>query len=319
MSEFQSWYYRQPPALRALLTINVAVYLLASISLLAGVFGFWRYYVALNTDSWAFLYRPWQFVTYNFLHAGFNLNGLLHVGFNMLWLYWIGKEYEELHGSHRLVALYLLTGVMGGLVSVLLALAAPAYFAGYVLGASASVLGVLTAVAILYPYKKIALFLFGTVRLIYIVGAFLAIDLLFNIGSGVAVGAHAGGALGGYLFAKAERSSSVDVTSWALVFFGGRKAKRRRSSSARRGSSPPQGDGVLARLERWLSGATTTGEASGASADASSRSGAGSPASGSATSADEIDRILDKISARGYDALSDEEKRKLLDASQSER
>jgi membrane associated rhomboid family serine protease len=300
--------------MRALLTINVVVYVLASFSLLFGVFGFWRFYVALNTDSWAFLYMPWQFVTYNFLHAGFSLNGLLHVGFNMLWLYWIGKEYEELHGSHRLVALYLLTGVLGGVVSVLLALAVPTYFAGYVLGASASVLGVLTAVAILYPYKKIALFLFGTVRLIYIVAAFLVIDLLFNIGSGVAVGAHAGGALGGYLFAKAERSSSVDVTSWARVFFGGRKKTRRRSSSARR-SSPPKGDGVLARLERWLSGATTTGEPA-ASADAPSRDTR--TASGTA-SADEIDRILDKISEQGYDALSDEEKRKLLDASQSER
>ena len=64
------------------------------------------------------------------------------------------------------LALYLvLSGILGA-------------FGGVVHGASAAVLGVITAVAILYPYKTVALIFLGSVRLIYLVLGYLALNLL---------------------------------------------------------------------------------------------------------------------------------------------
>lgn len=287
--------------MRALLTINVVAYLAWQIlRLFDPIEGFVWNHLALNPDLPGILLEPWQLVTYNFLHLSGGLGGLIHIGFNMLWLYWIGKEYEEMHGAERMFALYMIGGVGGGLLTVILHNLLPGLglFSGVVHGASASVVGLLLAVGVLYPYKKIRLFLLGTWKLLYIVIGFLIIDFLFALtGSTSSISAHWGGALGGFLFARAERGG-VDVTSWAGVFVGGRKRRKKKKKT------------WVDRIEDWLTGAEPeTTEAEGGS---SSRSGPSS----SRAAEEEVDRILDKISEQGYDALSDEEKRILKDASQ---
>jgi membrane associated rhomboid family serine protease len=287
--------------MRALLTINVVAYLAWQIlRLFDPIEGFVWNHLALNPDLPGILLEPWQLVTYNFLHLSGGLGGLIHIGFNMLWLYWIGKEYEEMHGAERMYALYMIGGVGGGLLTVILHNLLPGLglFSGVVHGASASVVGLLLAVGVLYPYKKIRLFLLGTWKLLYIVIGFLIIDFLFALtGSTSSISAHWGGALGGFLFARAERGG-VDVTSWAGVFVGGRKRRKKKKKT------------WVDRIEDWLTGAEPeTTEAEGGS---SSRPGRSS----SRAAEEEVDRILDKISEQGYDALSDEEKRILKDASQ---
>lgn len=313
MNQFQAWYRMQPRALRALLTINVVLYVLWIVLFrhidATAVFVF--NHLALNPGVPEILFEPWQLITYNFLHLEAGFWGFLHILFNMLWLVWIGREYEELHGPHRLTAIYLIGGIGGGLLSVILAGIAPDMFGGIIHGASASVLGVLMTVAILYPYKSIALIFLGTIRLIYVVIGFLVLDLLFIQGSSTAVAAHLGGALFGFLFAKAE-GNGIDLSSWAQIFFRERRS-RRPSASVRRDDD----ESFLSRLEGWLA---SRGEKSEKAS--SSRKATISPLRSYSSSVEtetaaesEVDRILDKISEEGYDALTEEEKRILYEAS----
>ncbi len=304
----------QPPALRALLTINVVIYVLWVVLLvrIRPVNGFVWEHLALNAQFSDVLFEPWQLITYNFLHLGLGLGGFLHILFNMLWLVWIGREYEELHGAHRLLALYVITGIGGGLLTIAVYTLFPGSEeeATLVHGASASVLGVLTAVAVLYPYKSIALIFIGTVRLIYVVLAFLALDLLFLSSSNTAVTAHLGGAFFGFLFARAE-GRGIDLTSWAKVFFRSRERRSRRASPAGN-----RDEGALARMEAWLAARRSQkADPTGRSKVRPMRTYQTTVETTAGAVESEIDRILDKISEQGYDALTDEEKRTLYEAS----
>ncbi len=305
-----------PPAIRALLTINVVIYVLWF--LLLQHFKpmevlFWRH-LALQAEPSTFIFQPWQLITYNFLHLGTDLSGILHITFNMLWLVWIGRDYEELHGSHRLLAVYIIAGIGGGILSIILQglfpgfpslRAAEAAAQVTVHGASASVLGIMMTTAILHPYKSIGLLFLGTVRLLYVVLGFLVIDVLFMKGN--AVGAHWGGVLFGFLFAKAE-SSGVDLSSWAGYFFG--RSSRGRSSSR-------DNEGVLRKLENWLANKNSSDEAPSkpVSRERTWRKADVEIEVVEASREDEVDRILDKISAEGYDALTPAEKKILYEAS----
>ena len=321
MNQFQTWYRTQPRAIRALLTINVVLYLLWIVifSNISATASFVYEHLALNPDIPGILFEPWQLITYNFLHLSPGFGGLLHILFNMLWLVWIGREFEDLRGSHTLLAVYLIGGVGGALLTVLLHAIFPGaeMFAATVHGASASVLGVMTAVATAYPHKSIALLFIGTVRLVYVVIAFLVLDILFA--QGTSISAHLGGALFGFLFAKAE-AGGADLSSWTRIFFSSpRQRKQPKRASRSRATATADDDlGTLARLEQWLS-------------QRNKDSGKEQPkrrpriypfqSSGSEdddpveTSESEVDRILDKISEQGYDALTEEEKRILYEAS----
>lgn len=308
MSQFRTWYDTQPTALRALLTINVVLYVLwtlvlGRLGLTAEVF---YQHLALNPSLPGLLFEPWQLVTYNFLHLGGGLGGFLHVLFNMLWMYWIGKEYEEMHGAHYLLALYLLAGVGGGLLSVVV------YnifgWDATIYGASASVIGILMAVAIQYPYKKIALLFLGTIRLLYVVLGFLALDLLFMMGSGVAVAAHLGGALSGFLFAKAVQGGA-DPAGWARIFFRGGRGGRSATRSTRSSSAGGGGGSWFGGRSREAASSNGGPEGRTLREERAARNAARNAEEA------EIDRILDKINEEGYEALSEEEKRRLDEAS----
>src|SRR5688500_10405974 len=62
------------------------------------------------------LTRPWTLVTYMFLHGG-----LGHIFWSMLGLYFFGPRVESRMGSQRFVTLYPVSGVVGALLSVVLA------------------------------------------------------------------------------------------------------------------------------------------------------------------------------------------------------
>lgn len=74
--------------------------------------------------------QPWRFLTAIFLHAG-----LLHIAFNMWVLMDIGPMVEELYGSARYLFLYVVTGVIGYVLS-----SAVGHFS---VGASGSLLGLI--------------------------------------------------------------------------------------------------------------------------------------------------------------------------------
>ncbi len=315
MNRFQAWYSVQPQALKALLTINVVVYvlwLLIFIHIDTTVELFWRHF-ALNPGIPGILFEPWQLLTYSFLHLQTGFWGLIHIGFNMLWLYWIGKEYEELHGPHRLLSAYVFGAIGGALVTVFLHALLPGVgaFGGVVHGASAAVLGVITAVAILYPFKTVALIFLGNVRLIYLVIGYLALNLLFLSGGNMSVSAHLGGALFGFLLAKGE-SRGLDLSGWARFFFRGRSRREYgQAPSSYRGGKE---DSMFQRLGGWFSSSSSTRRDRPAHIHniRTAREEEDEPDRSGET---DVDRILDKISESGYDSLTDKEKRILYEAS----
>jgi membrane associated rhomboid family serine protease len=147
----------------------------------------------------------WQVVTYLFLHSP---DSILHLVFNMLFLYWFGKEVEELYGTKKFLVLYFGAGILGGLLYI-----AGGYIEGHpqvpVIGASGAVMGVLVVAAFHFPRRPILLFFILPVPLALLVVLYVLIDLYLAI-SGyqpvVASMAHLGGALFGFGYYQAHRA-----------------------------------------------------------------------------------------------------------------
>jgi membrane associated rhomboid family serine protease len=293
------WYAAQPRALRVLLAINVAMYLAWNLILVypEATRNFVLEWVALHPDWPGILFAPWQLLSYGFLHLGAGMGGLLHIGFNMLWMFWIGKEYEELYGPGRILGIYVYGAVGGALMTVLLHALFPAVgpFGGTVHGASGAVLALMTMVAVHQPEKRVGLMFIGVVKLIHVVMGFIALDILFLSAGGTSVSAHMGGVLTGFVFGRLARGGHHPAP-WASVFFGSRS----------RGGS-------LQRMEDWLANRKAP-TASGGTARVYRLDTSGESPSAAAGSRAEIDRILDKISASGYDSLTAAEKRTLVDS-----
>jgi rhomboid family protein len=312
VQRFRVWYASQPTGLRTLVAINAAAYLLWNLVLIwiEPVQVFVWLHLALNPGLPGILFEPWQLLTYAFLHLQPGFGGLLHVGFNMLWLWWLGRDLEELQGSHTLVAVYAYGALGGAILTVMLHGAFPGspIFNGIVHGASGAVLGVMTALAVLYPFKSIGLFLIGTVRLRHVVIGLLLLDILFLSSGGTSVSAHFGGAMAGLAFARLQQMGT-DTTGWARVFFqsGGRSRR-------------PGGASKMDRAEAWLSRRRTrkgSGEITARVIRMDPRTGttASRVAETRTEEAPDVDRILDKISEKGYDSLTPAEKKVLYEAS----
>ena len=313
--------------MRALLALNVAAYVVWNLFLThfetTAVFVY--RHVALNPGFPGILVEPWQLLSYGFLHLGAGLGGMLHLVFNMLWIMWIGRDYEELYGPGRILGIYVYGAVGGAVLTVLLHAVFPGVnlFGGIVHGASGAVLALMTLVAIHQPQKQIGLMFIGVVRLIHVVMGFIALDILFLSAGGTSVSAHLGGVVVGYLSGRAAYRGS-DPTAWANVFFsdsrgaagGGIFSRGRVSTSARGredGSRTVGGErrSFLDRLESLL-GRRKEGSSDQTATIHEMRPSSTVDVDGSSG---EVDRILDKISEKGYDSLTNREKKILLSES----
>ena len=316
LDRFQRWYRLLPPALRFLLTVNTVIYLVwFFVRLSQAAAGFVVEYLALTPAPTA-LFRPWTLLTYSVIHIQVGLWGLIAFGFNMLWLYWMGRDYEETYGSHRLFGLYVLAAVGGGLLAVLVGSLLPEGRLYPIEGAMAAVFGVLFCVATLNPNRGIGLFLLGVVPLKWLAGGFLVLSILFTLGHPALLMTYLGGSAVGFLFAQAQQQGT-DLAAWAQAFFPARGYGSSYGSSY--GASSGEKESMLARLDRWLAG-RSKGEAAPRRTKSTKTEKPRRRKRKASVSADDgdamdIDRILDKINERGYDALTEEEKRALYEAS----
>lgn len=144
--------------------------------------------------------RPWTLITYMFLHKD-----IWHILFNMLWLYWFGTIFLQYLDQRKLVSVYLLGGISGALMYILSFNVFPA-FAGLVnesvaIGASASVMAVVIAVAAYVPDYSVNLLILGRVKIKYMALAILILTTFmdFSVNSGGKL-AHIGGAVFGYFY-----------------------------------------------------------------------------------------------------------------------
>ncbi len=94
----------------------------------------------------------WQLLTFQFLHAGF-----WHLAGNLLGIWFFGRFIEQRLGAGNFLKLYFAAGLAGGLLQSLPGLAFENRFAGPVIGASAGVIGLFAAFAMLEPDAEIRL------------------------------------------------------------------------------------------------------------------------------------------------------------------
>ncbi len=140
------------PAVRALVILNVAGYLLAlvapAVSIRLGLVP------ALVFERWWF----WQPVTYMFLHGG-----LFHLLFNMLALWMFGVDLERRWGTRFFARFYFVSGVGAAATTLLLSLLPFGFsqemYASVTVGASGAIYGLLVAFAMMYPDRPIYLYM----------------------------------------------------------------------------------------------------------------------------------------------------------------
>lgn len=183
-----------------LLLVNIGVALLLWVTMvvlhLANVSTDILYrYVALPSSAMEFVFRPWTLVTYMFVHFS-----PLHLLFNMLWLFWFGSMLANTGHDRRLIRLFIIAGVTGG-VAYVTASALTDYSAGsYLTGSSAAVLGLMCYAAVCMPDHIIRLFIIGNVKLKWVA---LVCVLLTLIGGATAIPtqcAHLGGIVTGLAY-----------------------------------------------------------------------------------------------------------------------
>jgi membrane associated rhomboid family serine protease len=156
--------------------------------------------LALPADLDILVTRPWTLITYMFLHKSF-----IHILFNLLWLYWFGRVFLEYLDGKKLVGVYILGGLTGGLLFVGAYNLFPVFSGqaslAYALGASASVMAIVIAISVYVPNYIFHLLFIGRVKIIYIaiVGFLVTSVFDFSINTGGKI-AHIGGALFGYLY-----------------------------------------------------------------------------------------------------------------------
>ncbi|MFT6715656.1 MAG: membrane associated rhomboid family serine protease [Saprospiraceae bacterium] len=239
-------------------------------------------YLALHSNLSDILFKPWTLITHQFVHE----LDIWHLVGNMFLLYFLGGMFLNYFSQKQLFGLYLLGGLMGAAVLVVVTNISP-YFTAEIsaVGASAAVMAIAIAVCSYAPKNQV--FLFGVFKVqLQWIGLFLLVsDLIFfydgNTGGHIA---HLGGAATGYWFASSIKKGK-DITTTInkiITFFGQipnifkKKSKLKVAHSNIRSMTDDQYNELR-----------------------------------QATQAD-IDSILDKIGKNGYECLSKKEKEMLF-------
>jgi len=141
-------------------------------------------------------FKPWQLLSYAFLHGGVS-----HLVFNMLGLYMFGGDIERVLGTRRFALLYF-TSVLTAAIAQLAVNAVTASDIPTV-GASGGLFGLLLVFALLFPQRKMILLILPIPMPAWLfVTLYAGVELYMGVTGtmqGVAHFAHLGGLLGGGL------------------------------------------------------------------------------------------------------------------------
>lgn len=158
------------------------------------------------------LERPWTLFTYMFAHS---TAGLTHVLFNMLGLFFFGPRVEMRIGSPAFIRLYLIAGVMGGLLSWIITPYSP------IVGASGAVFGVQLAFAKFYPRDRI--YIWGIIpveaRVLVVIMTVVSLYGGLSGGGGVAHFAHLGGYVGAWIYLR-RIANRTPAAQWQAKLAG---------------------------------------------------------------------------------------------------
>ncbi len=273
--------FKRANNLYKLLIINAAVYLVV---LLLSIFGF---FFGFNLDDFIIgffalpaslkklLFHFWTPVSYMFLHIDF-----WHIFGNMLWLFFMGQLFVMHINDKALWRVYFLGGLSGALLYLIsfnvFPVFAPVREVSYLFGASAAVSAVVIAIIVYQPLQEV--FLFGIFRIkLFWIGIFYVVYDLASITGPNSGGhlAHLGGAIYGAVFAL-QLQKGKDITLWLQNLFaaGKKTSKRKRKFTVH--DFRTRDDWEYNKTKHEIQ--------------------------------EELDRILEKISKKGYDSLTKKEK-----------
>ncbi len=270
--------FKQGSALTRLIYINLGLFLVAKIIgvvfYLAGQYNPLMVWLSLPSGIKNLALQPWTIITYMFYHQGF-----IHLLFNILGLYWFGKLFLYRFEGRKLISVYLMGGIAGGLLYVISYNLFPVFQGvnGLLMGASAAVIAILVATSVYDPQHEIYLFFVGKFPLKY-VAIFYVILSVIGISSSNPGGniAHLGGALWGWFYIAQLRKGKdygngiVElIDKIAAIFKPNKKMKVTYKQ-------PPRDDHEYARMKH--------------------------------NQQEEVNRILEKIAKKGYDSLTKSEK-----------
>lgn len=283
-----------------LVAINVLVFIVIRIGDIVCTFS------GTAQDSWLHLWMmpsflpslvaaPWTVVTYMFSQFD-----VLHCLFNLLWLYSFSRMFLMFSTPRQLVGLYVMSGLAGAVAFLfgMNLLPAMQHTAGWLIGSSAAVMGIVAAAGMMMPDMPVRLFLIGDVKLKWIAVAALVLFVVCgdpsNAGGQMA---HIGGALMGLVYGLRMRKGR-DITrpfnsmADSIVNLFGKMSFKNRAPRA------PKVKPFKAGGRQGATSASTKQDTSISREDQ-----------------DALDAILDKIKQSGYSALSTEEKRRLFEVS----
>jgi len=234
--------------------------------------------------------RPWTIITHMFVHTG-----LWHIFGNMLWLWMFGYILQDLTGNRKIFPVFLYGALAGAMAFVLAFNLSPALkpevHIASALGASAGIMAIAVAATFIAPGYRIFPMLMGGIPLWVITAIYIIIDLA-TIPSNNNTGghlAHLAGAATGFLFMFSFRRGydwgewMNNIWDWFSNLFNPDKPKKRRR---------------LIKQELFY------------------KSSAKPYKKTPNVTEQRINEILDKISQKGYNSLSEEEKDLLKRASQ---
>jgi membrane associated rhomboid family serine protease len=226
----------------------------------------------------------WQLLTFQFLHSG-----LLHLFGNLIGLWCFGRFVEERLGRAHFLSLYFLSGIVGGLLQALLGWIFPQQFGWSVVGASAGIAGLIAAFAIMEPDAQILAFFVIPMRARYLLYISLCVALFLCVVPSDPRMAHAAH-LGGLLFGVAYVRWGVG-SAWKWGDWNPFRGKMRRERMIKAATIAPK----LRRRPRLDDTPDLPSEE---------------------FISQEVDPILDKISAHGIQSLTDRERR-ILEAARA--
>jgi rhomboid family protein len=282
--------FRSGSNLLRLIYINIAIFILLTLVAVAGfllkneeISGKVLDLLAVPASLHGLMSRPWTLITYMFTHKD-----VWHILFNMLWLYSFGRIFLEYLDERKLVAVYLIGGIIGAFFYILAFNVFPA-FKGVVddslaIGASASVMAVVIAISAYVPDYTVQLFIFGRIKIKYLaLGIFVLTSVMdFSVNSGGKL-AHIGGAFFGYFYTMNLRHGrdigkgfNKIIDFFATIF----KPRKKLKVTHRKAADEYEYNKIKAEHQKL------------------------------------INSILEKISKGGYDSLTKEEKETLFKESQ---
>lgn len=293
LDEFKNAFQRPNNGHIQLIIINVVIFVLLNVLMVLFMWFKSREFFdnmiyaqfSISSSFPVFLKHPWTLITYFFTHS---IGQLFHILFNMLALYWFGKLLVEYLGSDKMIALYVLGGIAGAIIYLMvfnLIPNPPDFLQGTrsMVGASAAIFAIMVGAATLLPDYTFFLLFFGPVKIKYIAMVYIFLSFIGSVGTNAGGEiAHLGGGLMGYIYVK-QLQVGVNWGGWITAtmdwFRQLFKPKPKVKVSYRKTETPS------------------------------------TPKASHGISQKEIDDILDKISDGGYESLTKEEKEKLFKAS----